>query len=101
MTTAASTGVGRNVAKTDTDRRVKVFCMQAVAVKDFAEYTELYLNPERNKFSHFLYYDAATEEKLFNAIRAGLVPRDLVTASEVIGWLMERGIDAVSRGVRR
>ena len=80
---------------TVTDQRVRVFRLRVLNCRDFDHYTTLYCRAGRNQFEHDIYFNPDTEEKLFDAVRAGKVPLDKVSVGEVIGWLIERGIESL------
>lgn len=77
------------------DQRVKVFRLQVENCKDFDQYTRIYRRDGRNQFDHNIYFDAATEEKLYDVVRQGKVPSNLLSVGQIIGWLMEKGIESL------
>lgn len=89
------TEVVDNTAQSEDDQRIKLFRLRVDRTRDFAHYTKLYLPERRAQFKHDVYFDPATEQLLYEAVRDGLVPESQLTAGQVIGWLMERGIEAV------
>lgn len=84
-----------NPSPVNIDQRVRVFRLRVLNCTDFDHYTTLYCRAGRNQFEHDIYFNPDTEEKLFNVVRAGKVPLDKVSVGEVIGWLMERGIESL------
>ena len=91
---AAATGLTTHVP-IPIDQRVKVFRLQVENCTDFDHYTRLYRRSGRNQFDHNIYFNADTEEKLFDVMRTTKIPRELCSVGEVIGWLMERGIESL------
>jgi len=87
-----------NTAQSEDDQRIKLFRLRIQRTLNFAHYTKLYLPERRAQFKHDVYFEPATEEQLYEAVRDGLVPEKQLTAGQVIGWLVERGIEAVRVG---
>jgi len=84
-------------AKVAFKSNIKVFKLKVAECANFDIYSQRNIRPQRTQFNHDIYFNADTEEQLFNAMKTGLIPDELHSVGQVIGWLMLKGIERMQQ----